>query len=139
MRLGYQRGAAVGDLNSDGWPDLVVTSLNDSPRILISNPQDAKSNAWLLLDLTGTSSNRDAIGAKVKLTTESGRHLYNHVSPSVGFISTSDKRVHFGLGTDKVAKTVEITWPRGAVQVLTDVHCCQIVHATEPGAANNKP
>src|SRR5260370_35724836 len=78
-------------------------------------------NHWLVLELIGRSSNRDAIGAKVKLTTASGRVLYNHVSVSVGFMSSSDKRVHFGLGADQQVKSIWIRWPRGAVQHLARV------------------
>ncbi len=99
LRLGYQRGAAFGDLNNDGFEDIVVTSLNQSPRILMNSADNG--NHWLVLELTGRQSNRDAIGAKVKLVTASGRILYNHVSVSVGFISSSDKRVYFGLGAEK--------------------------------------
>jgi hypothetical protein len=74
-----------------------------------------------VLKLVGWHSNRDAIGAKVKVTTASGRALYNHVSVSVGFMSSSDKRVHFGLGAEKEIRSLEIRWPRGAVQQLSNV------------------
>jgi hypothetical protein len=129
LRMGYQRGAAFGDLNNDGFPDIVVTSLNEPPRILMNSADNG--NHWLVLALTGRYSNRDAIGAKVKLTTASGRVLTNRVSVSVGFISSSDKRVHFGLGTEKQIAEIEIRWPRGAVQKLTNVAADQFLRVEE--------
>ena len=84
------------------------------------------------MELAGRYSNRDAIGAKVKVTTASGRVLYNRVSISVGFMSSSDKRVHFGLGPEMKASQVEITWPRGAVQKLSDVPGDRFVRVEEP-------
>ena len=107
--MGYQRGSAFVDLNNDGFMDLVVTSLNQKPRILLNSADNG--NHWLLMKLVGHKSNRDAIGAKVKVTTPSGRTLYNHVTGSVGFLSTSDLRVHFGLGGETSASTIEIQWP----------------------------
>jgi enediyne biosynthesis protein E4 len=130
LRLGYQRGAAFGDLNNDGYEDIVVTSLNQAPRILINSANNG--NHWLVLELIGRYSNRDAIGAKVKVTTASGRVLYNHVSVSVGFISSSDKRVHFGLGPEKQVSSIEIRWPRGKVQQLTDVAVDRFMKVEEP-------
>jgi hypothetical protein len=129
-RMGYQRGSAFVDLNDDGSMDLVVTSLNDKPRILINSA--GNGNHWLLMKLVGVKSNRDAIGAKVKVTTPSGRILYNHVSGSVGFMSTSDLRVHFGLGAETSAASIEIQWPSGAAQTLKDVAADQILRLEEP-------
>ena len=68
---------------------------------------------WLWLTLIGTYSCRDAIGASVKVTTRSGRVLYNHVAISVGLMSSTDKRVHFGLGSENEVALIEIQWPRG--------------------------
>ena len=130
LRVGYQRGAAFGDLNNDGFEDIVVTSLNQPPRILMNSGNNG--NHWLVLELVGRASNRDAIGAKVKLTTAAGRTLYDHVSVSVGFMSSSDKRVHFGLGAEKRIASVEIRWPRGAVQRLSDVTADQFLKVEEP-------
>ena len=127
---GFQRGSAFADMNNDGFPDIVVTSLNERPRILINSADNG--NHWLVLDLRGHVSNRDAIGARVKVTTPSGRTLYDHVSASVGFLSSSDRRLHFGLGSERSAQSVEIRWPRGAIQTLKNVAADQILKIEEP-------
>ena len=80
----------------------------------------------------GRKSNRDAIGARIKVTTASGRVLYNHVSVATGFMSSSDKRVHLGLGHDDAVKSLEVRWPSGIVQKLTNVGVDRIVHIVEP-------
>jgi len=129
LRLGYQRGSAFGDLNRDGFLDIVVTSLNENPRILINSADNG--HHWLIVDLEGTASNRDAIGAMVQVTTESGRRLFNHVSPSVGFMSTSDRRVHFGLAGETKIRQIEITWPSGAKQVIRNVKVDQVFKVRE--------
>ncbi|HUV11991.1 MAG TPA: CRTAC1 family protein, partial [Acidobacteriota bacterium] len=129
MRKGFQRGSAIADLNDDGFMDLVVTSLNEKPRILMNSADNG--HHWLTLDLVGRVSSRDAVGASVKVVTKSGRVLHNHVSTSVGFMSSSDKRVHFGLGEEKRVKTLEIRWPSGVVQELRDIKGDQILRVEE--------
>jgi hypothetical protein len=130
LHKGYQRGSAFGDLNNDGSLDLVVTSLNEPPRILMNTADSG--NHWLALALTGRRSNRDAIGATVKVTTESGRCLYNHVAISAGFMSSSDKRVHFGLGSERTLSSIEIRWPSGTRQTLRRIPADQILRIQEP-------
>ena len=130
LHSGYQRGSAFGDLNNDGSLDIVTTSLNEPPRILMNT--GGTGNHWLVLNLAGHKSARDAIGAKVKLTTASGRVLYNHVAISAGFMSSSDKRVHFGLGPESKISTVEIRWPSGIQQTLKGPAADQFLTVDEP-------
>ena len=115
--------------------DLVVTSLGERPRILINNALN--SNHWVMFDLRGHTSNRDGIGASIKLTTASGRVLYNHATASVGFMSSSDRRVHFGLGAESRLSHAEITWPSGIVQRIDHSGLDQILKVDEP--ARPKP
>jgi enediyne biosynthesis protein E4 len=130
LRIGYQRGSAFADLNNDGFMDLVVTSLNQKPRILVNSADNG--NHWLLLKLVGHKATRDAVGARVALTTPSGRTLYNHVTGSVGFMSTSDLRLHFGLAGEAMAATIEIQWPGGTVQTLKNISADRILRIEEP-------
>jgi hypothetical protein len=130
LRKGYQRGSAFSDLNNDGALDIVVTSLNERPRILMNTA--GTGNHWLVLNLIGHKSARDAIGAKVKITTASGRVLYNHVAISVGFMASSDKRVHFGLGAESKIDSLEIRWPSGIQQTLRGITTDQFLTVEEP-------
>ena len=77
-------------------------------------------------------SNHDGVGAKIKVTTASGRNLYNHVTTSVGFMSSSDRRVHFGLGPEKGIQSVEIRWPSGRLQTLKSVGGDRVLVVKEP-------
>jgi len=132
QRPGFQRGSAFGDLNNDGFPDIVVTTLGQTPRILINS--GSNHHHWITLDLVGHRSNRDAIGATVKVTTASGRVIYNHVAPSVGFISTSDKRLHVGLNDETAVKSIVIRWPRGIVQTVENPALDRVTRIDEPSA-----
>ena len=123
------RGCAFGDLNNDGRID-VVTSAIGQPAELLYNTS-AHGNHWILIQVEGTKSNRDGIGTKIKLTGESGKVQYNHVTTSVGYISSSDKRVHFGLGADRHIREIELRWPTGKVQVLRDLAVDQILKVRE--------
>jgi len=128
--MGYQRGSAFVDLNNDGFMDIVVTSLGQRPRFLINNKLNG--NHWIMFDLIGRESNRDGIGAIIKVVTEAGRSLYNHATTSVGLLSSSDKRVHFGLGKEDTVDRVEIHWPSGIVQILNRPAVDRIVRVQEP-------
>ena len=126
------RGMALGDLYNDGNLDAVVTT-NDGPAHILRN-QTANGNHWLGLNLVGHRSNRDAIGAEVKLVTTRGPQ-WETVSTASSYLSASDKRLHFGLGADKTA-TLEILWPSGIRQTLKDVAADQILKVDEPVEAS---
>jgi len=134
---GYQRGSAFVDLNNDGFMDLVVTSLGERPRILMNNA--LSENHWIMFDLVGHKSNRNGIGATIKVKTASGRTLHNHVSTSVGFMSSSDRRAHFGLGPETKIDQVEIRWPSGIVQHIAHPTIDQILRVEEPIQAPTPP
>jgi len=123
------RGLAVGDIDNDGRLDAVVTT-NDGPVHLLHN-NSGNTNHWLLLKLVGHRSNRDGIGAEVTLTAASGSQ-YATVSTASSYLSSSDKRVHFGLGKEKVAQKIEIRWPSGIRQTLKDIAADQILEVNEP-------
>jgi enediyne biosynthesis protein E4 len=127
------RGMAIGDIDNDGRIDAVVTT-NDGPVHILHN-ETGSANHWLTLGLIGHRSNRDAIGAEVKVTTEAGQQLAT-VSTCGSYLSSSDKRVHFGLGSENVAKTLEIRWPSGIVQHLNGVKADQMIRIDEPMAGN---
>ena len=129
LRIAYQRGSSFGDLNDDGFLDIVVTSLNENPRILQNSGDNG--NHWLMVDLRGRASNRDAIGATVLLRTASGRTLLNHVSSTVGLMSSPDRRVHFGLGKEEDIESLEIRWPSGKLQILKEVAPDRILRVEE--------
>lgn len=124
------RGAAFGDLDNDGLIDIAI-NCNDGHAIILHN-RGGNGNHWLTLNLTGTSSNRDAVGSKIRLVTDSGLQQTRFVSTAGSYISASDKRAHFGLGHSKKIRLIEITWPRGIVQRLESVAVDQILTVKEP-------
>ena len=124
----------MATLNNDGKIDAVVTVLNGAPEIWMnrSGVQSATQNHWIILKLVGVKSNRDGLGTKVKITTALGSQ-YNEATTAVGYNSSSDKRVHFGLGSAGAVDSIELTWPSGIKQVLKNVKADQILMVTESG------
>jgi len=123
------RGLAIGDIDNDGRIDAVVTTNGGAAHIL--HNETVTPNHWITLRLVGHKSNRDGIGAVVKLVNSDGPQWVT-VTTSGSYLSASDPRVHFGLGNDPIATSIEINWPSGIVQKLENVKGDQQVRIDEP-------
>lgn len=119
------RGAAFADFNGDGRIDAVVSSLGE-PAELWENISP-EPNHWLIIRLHGGKSNRDGIGARIRIGDQ-----YNEMTTALGYASSADWGVHFGLGNTAVIPKIEIRWPGGVTQVLKDVKADQVLAVTEP-------
>ena len=119
------RGAGFGDFNGDGRIDVIVSSLGEPAELWENVTPDA--GHWLILKLRGTRSNRDGIGARIRIGSQ-----YNEMTTAVGYASSADWGVHFGLGNAAIAEKIEIHWPSGVTQELTGVKADQVLEVTEP-------
>ena len=130
------RGAAFGDLDNDGKVDVVVSNLGERPSILRNTT--VNRNHWLSLRLIGSHANRDGIGCKVKLTRTSGQVQFYEVQTAGGYLSASDRRLLMGLETDSLIPKLEIHWPGGRLQTLTNVKADQqlVVHEQAAGRSD---
>lgn len=117
------RGAAFGDLNNDGWQDVVMTVLGGPSQVFYN--RGGKMH-WLTITLRGTRSNRDGFGARVQVNGQT-----RFATAAGSYLSSSDKRLHFGLGKADRAK-IEIVWPSGTRQVLDDIRADQFLEVREP-------
>jgi enediyne biosynthesis protein E4 len=124
------RCCAFADFDNDGRVDVAVSCLNE-PAELLRNTSSPRQH-WFQLVLHGRRSNRDAIGAAVRLISASGRVQHNHVSTAVGYASSSSRRLQFGLDAETEIASVEIRWPSGVTQVLTRPRADQCLRVTEP-------
>jgi enediyne biosynthesis protein E4 len=122
---GAHRGAAFADFNGDGRIDAVVSALGGPAELWENVSPEAQH--WIILRLRGARSNRDGIGARVRIGNQ-----YNEMTTTAGYASSADWGVHFGLGRVTLLKRVEIQWPSGVKQILTDVKADQILTVAEP-------
>ena len=126
------RGAAFGDVDNDGDIDIVIANLDAEPTILRNDGGNA--NHWLTVSLRGTRSNRDGVGAVVRIVDEQGRSQSGVCSTASSYQSGNDRRVHFGVADAKTVQRIEVRWPSGTVQVLKDVAVNRILEIVEPSA-----
>ncbi|MBV8069930.1 MAG: CRTAC1 family protein [Acidobacteriaceae bacterium] len=117
------RGLAFGDLNNDGWLDAVMTVLGGPPVVLMNR---GGSEHWLSVTLRGTKSNRDGFGARVSVAGQT-----RFATASGSYVSSNDKRLHFGLGS-QTAANVQVLWPSGIQQTISNVRADQFLEITEP-------
>lgn len=129
------RGAAFGDLDNDGDIDIVVSDYS-APAHLLRN-DGGNRNHWIALDLRGTRSNRDAIGAKIRLTSGAGKMQYGMVSAAGSYLSSNDRRVFFGLGAESDIREISIRWPGGLAQVIEHPKLDQILRIAEPSGEDS--
>jgi hypothetical protein len=122
------RGAAFGDFDNDGHVDVLVNNVNDPPNLY--RVADSSGNHWITLKLVGTRSNRSAIGARVRCVVP-GATLEDEVRGGGSYISQSDKRLHFGLGTTTRVSTAVVRWPSGLVESWSDLAADQFLTLTE--------
>jgi enediyne biosynthesis protein E4 len=124
------RGVAFGDIDNDGRIDAVVTALGSQVKLF--HNVSAGNKHWILLKLVGNKSNRMGIGAQIHITSEDGHSQWNEVTTATGYASSSDSRVHFGLGSNARLKILEIRWPSGIRQVLQNVATDRVLTVEEP-------
>jgi hypothetical protein len=123
------RGLAVGDYDNDGNMDLLLCNCNNTP-VLLKNT-GTRTNHWLKIKLVGRKSNRDGIGVKAWVTS-GGVTQMKEVTGGGSYLSSSDRRLHFGLGASEVVDSIRILWPSGATQQLTHVQSDRILKIEEP-------
>src|SRR4029077_15507936 len=117
------RGAAFGSLNNDGWVDVVTTVLGGHPQVFLNH---GGKEHWLTIVLRGTRSNRDGFGARVEVNGQT-----RFATATGSYLSSNDKRLHFGLGAAATAK-VEVSWPSGIHQTLSNVPIDEFMEIREP-------
>lgn len=123
------RGACFGDYDNDGDIDCYIVNLNDRGAFLRNNK--GNQNNWITLNLIGTTSNRDGIGARVKVTS-GGKVQTNQKKSTSGYLSQNDPRIHFGLAKNDMIERIEIKWPSGKLQVMENIKVNQILTVKEP-------
>jgi hypothetical protein len=123
------RGACLGDYDNDGDIDIFIVNLNDHAVLLRNNK--GNQNNWLTINLIGTTSNRDGIGSRIKITS-GGKTQTAQKKSTTGYLSQNDPRIHFGIAKSEIVDKIEIIWPSGKLQVLENIKVNQILTVKEP-------
>ncbi len=122
------RGVATADYDNDGDMDIVTNNRGNYPSLLRNDGGNA--NHWLSVLLVGTKSNRDGIGASLKISSQGFIHV-EQAKGGMSYMSANDPRIHFGLGKRTKIDSLEIAWPSGQVDRLTNVPVDQIIAVKE--------
>lgn len=134
-RLYSGRGLSTGDIDNDGDVDLLLMNVGEPP-VLLRNDR-GNANNWLGIQLTGTKSNRDAVGARVSITA-GRRRMFSQILGGTSYCSASDPRLIFGLGKSLTVESIEVRWPSGQLSTLKNVRINQYVRITEPAAKTRR-
>jgi len=129
QQAAMHRGVAFADFDNDGRVDAVVSVVN-GPAKLFHNVSSGAGH-WLAIRLRGRHANRQGLGATIHLHLADGRDLYNHATTAVGYASSSEAVVRFGLGSQREAESVEVRWPGGTVQRLGKMAADRVVEIVE--------
>ena len=120
---------AIGDLNNDGYPDLVVSNSNYQTVDVWEN-MSSTSNHWLKVKLEGTTSNRDGIGAYIELSVN-GEQQFKQVQCGEGYLTQNSSTEFFGVGQNTTIDYLKVTWPSGTVDILNNVSADQVINVVE--------